>query len=537
MHQQQPAQLIQSLRDASLFDHPVEGFQLIETHISWVLLTGMYAYKIKKPLNLGFLDFSTLDKRRHYCEEELRLNRRLAPQIYVDVVPITGSPDAPRLHGPGQPIEYAVRMVQFPQEAQLDRVLARGELTRDILDRLCDRVAAFHAEAPPAAQDSPFGLPERLYQPIKENFEHILPVIEAQQSQTDRLRALRKRTDAAYRRLYETFIRRKREGLVRECHGDMHLANIALFHGEIVIFDCIDFNESLRWIDVMSELAFLVMDLEERGHPKLARRALNRYLEATGDYAGLDVLRFYQVYRAMVRAKVACIRLHQEALGSDESEKLTEQYQGYLALAETYTQSLRPAVIITRGLSGCGKTTLTQALLEHWDAVRIRSDIERKRLAGLKATDSSRSRLDGGIYTAALTEQTYGRLAELARRVVHAGYPVIVDAAFLKRAQRLTFRDLAHGLNVPFVILDMQAPESVLRSRVAERQRAGKDASEADPAVLARQIAVDEPLDADEQSLAICLDTSLPPDMSWLLAELHARLRPDSARAPSLIPP
>lgn len=525
MHRQQP-QLIRSLQDASLFDHPVEGFQLIETHISWVLLTGMYAYKIKKPLNLGFLDFSTLDKRRHYCEEELRLNRRLAPEIYVDMVSITGSHDAPRLRGPGEPIEYAVRMVQFPQEAQLDRVLARGELTHDILDRLCDRIAAFHAETPSAAQDSPFGLPERLYQPIKENFEHILPVLEAQRRQTDRLRVLRSRTDAAYRRLYETFILRKREGLVRECHGDMHLANIALFHGEIVIFDCIDFNESLRWIDVMSELAFLVMDLEERGHPELARRALNRYLEASGDYAGLDVLRFYQVYRAMVRAKVACIRLHQGALDSDESERLTAQYQGYLALAEAYTQPLHPAVIIIHGLSGCGKTTVTQALLERWDAIRVRSDVERKRLAGLKATELSRSGLDGGIYTAELTEQTYGRLAELARRMVYAGYPVIVDAAFLKRAQRLTFRDLAYGLNVPFVILDMQAPEAVLRSRVAERQRAGRDASEADLAVLARQIATHEPLDADEQPLAIRLDTSLPLDMARLLAELDARLCP-----------
>jgi aminoglycoside phosphotransferase family enzyme/gluconate kinase len=512
--------LIQALQRAEIYDHAVERFEVIETHISWVLLTGAYAYKIKKPVDLGFVDFSTLEKRRFYYYEELRLNRRLAPQLYLAVMPITGTSEAPRLGGTGEAIEYALKMAQFPQQAQLDRVLARGELQPSHIDGLAELIAAFHGSIPVAGQDLPFGLPERLVQPMRENFEQLLPLV---QDSSHRLGPLRGWTEAAYQKLYEALTARKGNGFVRECHGDMHLGNMAFFRGEIVIFDGIDFNENLRWIDVMSELAFLAMDLEERGHPMLAWRLVNAYLTHTGDYAGLAVLRFYQVYRAMVRAKVTCIRLHQGHFAEGEADRLMEQYLGYLGLAESYTRPPSTAILITRGLSGSGKTTLTQTLLERWGAIRIRSDIERKRLFGLTPTASSGSGLGAGLYAAEGTERTYRRLAELASTIITVGHPVIVDAASLKRAQREMFRELAEKHGVPFAILDFRAPEPVLRERIGQRQRWGGDASEADLAVLEHQLVTQEPLTPDEQALAIPVDAEGTPELDQVLAALQAR--------------
>jgi hypothetical protein len=514
--------LIQALQQAEIYDHPVERLELIETHISWVLLTGPYAYKIKKPLDLGFVDFSTLEKRRFYCNEELRINRRLAPQLYLAVVPITGTPEAPRIGdsrrgGSGEAIEYAVKMAQFPQEAQLDRILACGELTREHIDRLAAIIAAFHGSVQVAGKDIPFGLPERLVGPMQQNFEQILPLI---QNSADRLQALRRWTEATYQALYGALTARKRDGFVRECHGDVHLANMALFRGDLVIFDGIDFNENLRWIDVMSELAFLTMDLEERGHPELAWRVLNAYLAQTGDYAGLAVLRFYQVYRAMVRAKVTRIRLHQGHLAELEAGRLIEQYHGYVGLAVSYTRPRRVAITITHGLSGSGKTTLTQALLETWGAIRVRSDVERKHLFGLASTASSRPGLDTEIYSTDGTQRTYQRLADLASVVIRAGYPVIVDAAFLQHAQREAFRELAEELQSSFVLLDFHAPDQVLRERIMARLRRGGDASEADLVVLEHQLATQEPLTQDEQARAIRIDAERPPDVAAIAALL-----------------
>jgi hypothetical protein len=313
---------------------------------------------------------------------------------------------------------------------------------------------------------------------------------------------------------------RKRDGFVRECHGDVHLANMALFRGDLVIFDGIDFNENLRWIDVMSELAFLTMDLEERGHPELAWRVLNAYLAQTGDYAGLAVLRFYQVYRAMVRAKVTRIRLHQGHLAELEAGRLIEQYHGYVGLAVSYTRPRRVAITITHGLSGSGKTTLTQALLETWGAIRVRSDVERKHLFGLASTASSRPGLDTEIYSTDGTQRTYQRLADLASVVIRAGYPVIVDAAFLQHAQREAFRELAEELQSPFVLLDFHAPDQVLRERIMARLRRGGDASEADLVVMEHQLATQEPLTQDEQARAIRIDAERPPDVAAIAALL-----------------
>lgn len=504
--------LIAALHEPQRYDHPVERVTLVETHISWVLLTGHYAYKIKKPVDLGFLDFSTLDKRRRFCEEELRLNRRLAPEIYLAVVPITGTPTNPVLGGAGMPIEYAVQMREFPQKAQLDRVLARGELKSGHIDDLASRLAEFHRHAAVAGPDSPFGTPERVWHPVNENFEQI----RARISETERppLERLEHWSQTTFEQLKKGFAARKRDGFVRECHGDAHLANMMLLDGRVVPFDCLEFNDNLRWIDVLNEVAFTVMDLADRGQEGYARRLLNAYLEHTGDYAGLALLRFYQVYRALVRAKVAAIRLRQADLSGVERERIGNSYRGYIDLAERYTHPTQPALMVAHGLSGTGKTTLTQALVERLGAVRVRSDVERKRLHGLAPTARSGSALNEGLYTAEAGARTYDRLAELARAIISAGHTVILDATFLRRVQRDRIHALAEELRVPFLILAFEASETTLRERVVLRERTGVDASEAGLAVLEQQLASAEPLTAGEQTHALVIDTDkLPADV------------------------
>jgi hypothetical protein len=514
--------LIAALHDPRRYDHPVERVTLVETHISWVLLAGAYAYKIKKPVDLRFLDFSTLEKRRFCCEEELRLNRRLAPQIYLAVVPIAGTTAEPQLGGGGEPIEYAVKMARFDTEQELDKVLARGELRPEHVDELAALLASFHRRVAVADPDSPYGTPARVWHPVQENFEQIGARIgAAERPQVERLRAW---SESAFARLKDSFAARKRGGFVRECHGDAHLANMVLLDGHVTLFDCLEFNPNLRWIDVMSEVAFLTMDLQDRGRPDLARRALNGYLEHTGDYPGLAVLTFYQVYRALVRAKVAAIRTSQEGIAPEEARAAREQYAGYTTLAERYTQPRPAPLVITHGVSGSGKTWITQRLLEQLDAVRVRSDIERKRLHGLEPLARSASGLDAGLYTADAGERTYRRLAELTGTILDSGFAAIVDATFLKRAQRAQLREVAAARGVPFVILAPDAPRELLRARVAGREREARDASEAGVAVLERQLASIEPLDEAERAAAVMVPTDDAAVLARGLADLARRL-------------
>jgi aminoglycoside phosphotransferase family enzyme len=448
--------VITALMDPGLYHHPVEELQLIETHISWVILTGPYVYKIKKPVNLGFLDFSTLEKRRFYCEEELRLNQRLAPEIYLAVVPITGTTEQPQIAGRGEAIEYAVKMVQFPQRAQLDRVLSRDGLEPQYMDVLASLVADFHQRIEVAGADSEYGDPEHVYQPVAENFAQIRERI-SKEKYRKLVDDIEQWSKSAFASLRSVLQQRKSAGFIRECHGDMHLRNIAWVNDQPVIFDCIEFNPNLRWIDVISEVAFLVMDLQDRQQAQLAQRFLNSYLEYSGDYAGVRVLCFYLVYRAMVRAKVEAIRAQQKGISKKEQTEAETGFFTYLELAQHYTRIDAPRLLITHGLSASGKSTLTQPLLEYLPAIRIRSDVERKRLFGIKADENRQADNKEGIYTPEATQTTYKKLIKLAEEIIDAGYSVIVDATFLKQDQRQPFQQLA-GAKPCVITIDTEAP-------------------------------------------------------------------------------
>jgi len=513
--------LVDRLRNPACFPHPVRGVELLETHISWVLLTGEYAYKLKKPLDLGFLDFSTLAARAAACAEELRLNRRTAPQLYLEVVPITGTAAEPRVGGAGTPIDYAVKMREFPQEALLDRVAARGELGVGLMDELAAAIARFHSSVERAAPGTAFGSPDEVIAPARQNFAQLRPLVgdPAGRAALGRLAAW---TEREFAGRGEAFAARRRDGFVRECHGDLHLGNLIALDGAPVPFDCIEFNPSFRWIDVMSEVAFLVMDLADHGLAGHAWRFLDAYLAATGDYAGLAVLRFYLVYRAMVRAKIAALRAHQLPAGTPERGGVERESRAYLGLAEAFAALDRRALVITRGRSASGKTAFARLVVEEIGAIAMRSDLERKRLLGLAPEARTDSPVGGGIYTPEATARTYARLLELARACVEAGFPAVADAAFLAHGDRDAFRGLARRLGVPFGIAACEAPESVLRERIARRTG---DASEATLDVLAHQLATEEPLTADERIFAIRVDTRLPPErLRAVAAALGARL-------------
>ena len=501
------AGLVAALRNPACYPHPAGQIEVIETHISYVLLSGAYAYKIKKAVALGFLDFTTLARRRFFCEEELRLNRRLAPELYLAVVAITGSHDAPRFAANGEAIEYAVQMTRFPQEGLLDRQLAAGCLSPNVIDQLADQLADFHERAERAPPDRRLGSPEAVWEPMAQNFAQLAEHLPGAAHRA-RLAELEAWSRRRFSQLADLLAARLRDGWIRECHGDLHLGNIVMTGAGLRIFDCIEFDPGLRWIDVLNEIAFLTMDLAERGRSDYGYRLLSRYLEAKGDYRGLPLLAFYTAYRALVRAKVAAIRAAQE----NPTERLAElaNCDQYLACAARATVPGKPRLLLMHGLAGSGKSWLAQQLLERLGALRIRSDVERKRLCSLPALARSGSAVGDGIYDAAVTTATYDRLVELAGHILAAGYPVLVDAANLKFWQRTAFRELAAARGVSFVILSCTAPNAVLQSRLASRQAAGSDASEADQAVLAYQMRTCEAIRPDEEACTFRIDTSAP---------------------------
>jgi uncharacterized protein len=505
--------LIRSLGHGRGFDHPVEDIQVLDTHISWVVLTGEFAYKIKKPLKLAFLDYSTLEKRKHYCERELALNRRWAPGLYVDVVPICGSFRAPVVGGEGSPIEYAVKMKQFPQSAQLDEQLSAGRLVdADMID-LAETVAKTHAAVPVYEASSADDWVAGVRDAMVENFEYL-----GESADPEAIRRLQYWTRQELDDCLELLIARYTSGFVRECHGDLHLKNVVRLPTGIVPYDCVEFSDELRNIDVISDISFLVMDLAARDEKALAWSFINRYLECSGDYAGVSLLRLYVVYHALIRAKIAAIRAVERVHDTNRQRDRAELAH-YCTVAQRWVESGVPRLVIMHGFSGSGKTWLSQQLMLQLPAIRMRSDIERKRVHGLRETERSDSGVAQGVYAPDAHTRIYERLAGLAEPVLRAGHSVIVDASFLDRAQRDRFRDLAGRAGKEFVILSTRAAPDELRRRMERREHVGRDPSEADNAVLRYQLDHADALDADERNRVIEVQTDRSVDIDRLVRE------------------
>ncbi len=496
--------IVSQLLRPDAYPHPVDHVELRETHISWVFLTGDFAYKVKKPRNLGFLDFSTLAARKHFCEEELRLNRRFAPSLYLAVVPLTRNQGL-HMGGAGEVVDYAVKMRQFDDAALLSTIAASDGLSATLIRDLSRLLAQTHAGLEPVYPASGPGTPLVIQDAMVQNFEQIArypiaPIIIQQ------LADLRRWSDECIAQRMPMMLRRIALGHIKELHGDLHLGNIAIVDSALTFFDCIEFNLEFRVMDTVAELAFLAMDCEARGLLVQARQLINDYLEYSGDYSGLAMLNWYRCYFAMVRAKVSLLRVEPGDPGLAETESYRD-FLRYLELARGFASPSTPFLAITCGVSGSGKSTVAKAAFEATGAIRIRSDVERKRLYGLAPESVSDSVVGGGIYTSGASAATFARLHELAQVCIKAGFPCIVDATFLRRKQRKPYRRLARDLDVPFAILQCEAPPDKLARRIEKRQCRGNDPSEASVEVMQRQLEFFEQPAGKESSAVIKVDS------------------------------
>lgn len=504
--------IVEQMLQPTFYPHSVvEPIRLLQTHISFVVLTGDYVYKLKKPVNFGFLDYSSLEKRRYFCQQELKMNQRGAGEIYLEVLPISQRGEEFLLGSSENIVEYALKMRQFSQENLWTNLFDRGELSDFLLEELGRTIARFHAEAPTDEYIESFGLPDRIREAIESNYRATEPYIDRVQTrqQFEETKAF---TALFFQENHALFDRRIAAGKIRACHGDLHLKNIATWHDKIILFDCIEFNEPFRLVDVMYDVAFVVMDLEARGRQDLANIFLNTYVEETGDWEGLQVLPLYLCRQAYVRAKVTSFLLDDSGISDAEKQEASHSAADYYRLAWQYAQPRPGRSIVMSGLSGVGKSTVAGWVARRLGAVRIRSDAVRKHLAGIPLD----RRGEAAIYSEAMTQQTYDRLLELGQLLAAKGWSVILDAKFDRSVWRKRAIEWATAENLPIFILYCQASPEVLRDRL--NRRTG-DIADATADLLESQLAAAEPLDESERKYAIAIDTTQP-----LAAQLESLL-------------
>ena len=497
--------LIQQMMQPGFYPHRVkEPIEMIQTHVSYVLLTGDYAYKIKKPVNFGFLDYSTLELRQHFCNEELRLNQRGAGEIYLEILPITQTDTQFQLGENGEPVEYTLIMHQFPQDALFLSLFERGELTETLMEELGRVVATFHALSPTSDRIKTFGEPDQVRKAFDENFEQTEKYIGGPQTQAqfDDTKQYSERFFGEYRELLNSRIT---NNWIRECHGDLHLRNICLLQNKILLFDCIEFNEPFRFVDVMFDIAYAVMDLEARQRPDLANAYLNTYVEEIGDWEGLQVLPLYLNRQSYVRAKVTSFLLDDPGVPWTEKEKAKETASHYYKMAWQYTKPRQGKLILMSGLSGSGKSTIAKKLARRMGAIHIRSDAVRKHLGGVPLYEKG----GADLYSPEMTEKTYKRLLELGIKLAATGYSVILDAKYDREALRQDAIAQSQSHDLPLQILQCSAPESVLRDRLNSRSG---DITDATADLLASQIAAAEPFAEAELAYVTTLDATQDPE-------------------------
>jgi len=499
--------LIQQMLQPGFYPHSVtEPVQLIQTHASFVLLTGDYTYKIKKPVNFGFMDYSTLEKRQHFCTQELLMNRRTAPEIYLEVLPIVQTGDSfqlgsnlPAIIPAESAVEYTLKMREFPQDSLFLSLLERGLLTEQLMAELGREVAKFHSTAISNSYIRTFGEVSQIRTAIDNNYLISQKYIGGPQTQTQ-YQETKDYTDAFFAENQELFSLRISHNKIRECHGDLHLRNIAWWPDKILIFDCIEFNEPFRFVDVMYDIAFTVMDLESRGSRELGNAFLNTYIEQTGDWEGLQVLPLYLSRQAYVRAKVTSLMLDDVAISTDEKAQISQTAAHYYKLAWEYTKPRRGKLTLMSGLSGSGKSTAARYLARHTGAIHIRSDAVRKHLGGIPVNER------GGedLYSDEMTALTYGRLLELGIVLANRGWDVILDAKFDRQKLRTDAINLAKSHCLPLQIIYCTAPIEVLRERVQQRRG---DIADATAELLNSQQAAFEPFTELEQISVNIIDT------------------------------
>ena len=478
---------IDSLLQPSAYPDPTAGVRLLQTHVSLLFLTEQFVYKIKKPVNLGFLDFSTLERRYFYCHEELRLNRRLAPDVYLEVTPVRITPHGASFCGDGEIVDYAVKMVRLPEELMMSRLLEQGAVTDEQIRTLAGIVARFHQAAACSSEISASGKPVAVRANWEENFVIVEQFVGRTVSRAD-YRFIRQWVEEFLEKNEVIFERRVIEGFIREGDGDLHAGNICLTNPP-VIFDCIEFNERFRYLDTAADIAFLLMELEYYRSGRITSLFIAEYCAVSGDESIRDLLPFYQVYRAFIRGEVESIKAAEPGLPSQEREAADESARRHFRLARglIIRDRLPLTLFITCGLSGSGKSVVASELSFQLGLEQFSSDVVRKQLAGIPPTERCSGGYHDGIYHHNFTNKTYDRLRELAGSALTVGRSVIIDATFKDPQERALFRDLAAVHGARFVILTIRCPEALVLARLDERNRVNDVISDARQAVYHRQ--------------------------------------------------
>ena len=493
--------LIKQLQNTNSYPHVVETtIKVIQTHISAIFLTGDYAYKIKKPVYFGFLDYSSMEKRQHFLNQELTMNQAIAPDIYLDVLPITIQNEQVKIGGEGEIIDYVLKMNQFPQDSLFINLFLAGKLEKHHLEELGKIVAEFHKNTKTDDYIRSFGDIEVIKKSIDENYEITDKYIGIIQTK-EKYQETKNFTDSYFKLKQDYFRQRKQENKIRECHGDLHLKNICLWNNKIQLFDRIEFNEEFRYVDVMCDVAFTVMDLDARNRQDLSNIFLNTYLEHTGDWQGLQVLPVYLSRQAYVRAKVNSMILDDPNISQENHQKAQQEAKNYYHLAWKYTQQHQGKIIIMSGLSGSGKTTVAKYIAEKINGILIRSDAVRKHLGNVSLDETGNSEL----YSEEMNQKTYERLIKLGEIVAKEGFNLILDAKFDRHQLRKPVIEIAKKDNIFLTILSCYAPVEILSDRLSKRKG---DISDATSDLLQQQKNNIQDFNEEEMSYVKKIDTT-----------------------------
>lgn len=512
----QLSEVAKALLSASAYPEPPGNIELVQTQMSFLFLTDEYVYKVKKEVNLGYLDYTTLENRRLFCHKEVELNRRLSPEVYLGVVPIGRDNGQIVVEGKGKAIDYAVKMRRLPQDRMMDVLLSHNGVSPEMVARVAAKLADFHGRAHTNHTISSFGKLKVIKQNTQENF-----------GQTEKYigRTISPEKYACIRLYSANFIRDKAtvfrlrvdKGRIRDCHGDLHAAHICFTNG-ISIYDCIEFNDRFRYGDVASEVAFLAMDLDHFGRADLSRHFVNAYVENSRDQELPEVLKFYKCYRAYVRGKVNSFKLDDAAIDMGEKDQIAREAEDYFDLSWFYTRA-KPVLIITSGLVGTGKSTLARGLARKLGLVVIVSDVTRKQLAGIPLTEHRLEEFGAGIYSPEFTRKTYDEMFDRAEDILSSGDSVILDASFGKTERRLKAKELAERIGADFLVIECTLNEETVRKRLASRQEQ-RSISDARQALVEPQKNIFEPVAEVPDHQHIVVDTSEPIDR--LLEEVES---------------
>jgi aminoglycoside phosphotransferase family enzyme/predicted kinase len=498
--------LVQGLLEPKAYPQATGRVELAQTQMSFVLLTDNYVYKVKKAVNLGYLDYTTLEKRRFFCQREVELNQRLCPEVYLGVVPITQDKGNIIMEGKGEAIEYAVKMHRLPQPAMMDKLLAGNKVTPGMITKVAQKLAAFHQQAETSASISAFGEIKAIRKNTEENFTQTEKYIGSTISR-EKYQRLKAYTDSFMEKNAALFQKRIAAGRIRDCHGDLHAAHVCFTDG-ICIYDCIEFNDRFRYSDVAAEVAFLAMDLDHYGRADLSRRLVNAYIDKSQDRGLAKLLSFYKCYRAYVRGKVEGFKLDDPYIAPAEKKQTLEVAASYFDLADAYIRS-KPILFITAGLVGTGKTFLAQALAKRRGLVVISSDVTRKKLAGIPFTEHRFEDFDRGIYSPEFSQKTYGKMFTEARDILKEGGSVILDASFIRAEERLKAKKLAEKSGAEFFIVECRLDEKTIKQRLARRLEEGSTSDGRWEIYPSQKRAFEPVAEAPPQKHAI-IDTSKP---------------------------